>query len=284
MKSLIITHHRELGEALLEQQRKNFEQDKKFSRRNEEETFTGYVFTDVRNVDVTSYDSVVHLSTESYKPGDYDRILRATNYAEAGKLVEARAELDLCDRPYTSAWVKTDTLIEALRTRHERVKGRLPHKICKLVERRADILAKLFDNHPGGRKQLQLDKEPGTPGPASIERFHRYVAKFGLLPENDFGVRELALEYQPRGAYAHHVGWTRELREHPGRWLDVAWWVTLDVIGLFLPSPRMRESAEERLANVPSGLRDWRAFQIETAEGIEEFDAMLKAMKELGDR
>lgn len=284
MKSLIITYHRELGEALLEQQRKSFEDDKKYGRRNEDEPFTGYVFPDVRNVDLSTYDSVVRLDTENYKPGDYVRITRATNYAEAGKLAEARTELDRCDRPYTSAWLKADMLVESLRTRHERVKERLSYKLCKLVARRADILAMLFDNHPGGREQLQLDKEPGTPGPASLERFHRYVAEFGLLPENDFGVRKLSLEYQPRGAYAHHVGGMHELRKAPGRWLDVAWWVTLDVTGLFLPSPSMRESAEERLAHVPSGLCDWRTFQIETAEGIEEFDAMLKATQELGDR
>lgn len=284
MKSLVITYAAELGRALLDLQRQQFERDKQHGDYKPEETFDGIVLPNEKGVDVAAYDKVVRLKTESYKPSDLARVNTARNYAEAGRLVEARAELDLCDRPYAREWVETDMFIEALRTQHERVKGRLPTALCKMVERRADILKVLFDSHPGGREQLQLDKEPGTPGPSSLERFHRFVAQFGLLPENDFGVRSLSLEYQPRGAHAHHVGWTRELREYPGRWLDVAWWVTLDVIELFASSENARQSAKERLANVPSGLRDWRAFQIEQAEGIDGLDATLKAMKEFGDR
>lgn len=284
MKSLVITYAAELGRALLDLQRQQFERDKQHGDYKPEETFDGIVLPNEKGVDVAAYDKVVRLKTESYKPSDLARVNTARNYAEAGRLVEARAELDLCDRPYAREWVETDMFIEALRTQHERVKGRLPPALCKMVERRADILKVLFDSHPGGREQLQLDKEPGTPGPSSLERFHRFVAERGLLPENDFGVRSQSLEYQPRGAHAHHVGWTRELREYPGRWLDVAWWVTLDVIELFASSENARQSAKERLANVPSGLRDWRAFQIEQAEGIDGLDATLKAMKEFGDR
>ena len=284
MKSLVITYATELGYALLDLQRQQFERDKRRGDYKPEETFDGVVLPSEKGVDVAAYDKVVHLKTESYKPSDLARIIAARNYAEAGRLVEARAELNLCDRPYAREWVETDAFIEALRPQHERVKERLPYVLCKMVERRADILTVLFDNHPGGRQQLQLDKEPGTPGPASLERFHRFVAERGLLPENDFGVRSPSLEYQPRGAYAHHVGWMRELREYPGRWLDVAWWVTLDVIQLFESSENARKSAVERLANVPSGLRDWRAFQIEQAKGIDWVDAEFMAVKEFSDR
>lgn len=280
MKSLVITYAAELGRALLDLQRQQFERDKQYDGYKPEETFDGIVLPNEKGVDVTAYDKVVRLKTESYKPSDLARIIAARNYAEAGRLVEARAELDLCDHPYVREWVETDMFVAALQEQ----RPTLPPNLRKMVERRADILKVLFDSHPGGREQLQLDKEPGTPGPASLERFHRFVAERGLLPENDFGVRGPSLEYPPRGAYAHHVGWMRELRENPGRWLDVAWWVTLDVIELFASSENARQSAEERLANVPTGLRDWRASQIEQAEGIDGLDATLKAMKEFGDR
>jgi hypothetical protein len=280
MKSLVITYAAELGRALLDLQRQQFERDKQHGDYKPEETFDGIVLPNEKGIDVAAYDKVVRLKTESYKPSDLARVIAARNYAEAGRLVEARAELDLCDRPYAREWVETDMFVAALQGQGPT----LSHDLRKMVERRADILKVLFDSHPGGREQLQLDKEPGTPGPSSLERFHRFVAERGLLPENDFGVRGPSLEYQPRGAHAHHVGWTRELREYPGRWLDVAWWVTLDVIELFASSENARQSAKERLANVPTGLRDWRAFQIEQAEGIDGLDATLKAMKEFGDR
>lgn len=283
MKILVITCSSELGRVLLDEQSALFELHKKRGHHEPDETFVGLVVPHEKGVDVAAYDKVVRIKTESYKPTDLAHIIAARDYAEGGKLVEARAELSLCDRPYVREWVETDMLVETLRGQHERVKGRLGYALTKAVERRADILTALFDNHPGGREKLQHDKEPGTPGPASLERFHRFVAEHGLLPENDFGVRGTSLETQPRGAYAHHVGWMRELREYPGRWLDVAWWVTLDVIQLFSDSENARKSAEERIVNVPTGLRDWRAFQIETAEGVEPLDATLRAMEEFGD-
>jgi hypothetical protein len=73
-----------------------------------------------------------------------------------------------------------------------------------------------------------------------------------------------------------------EIVQRPGLWLDVAWWYTLDVIGLFSRDKYACESAEERIRTVPNGLRDWRAYQIKTAEGIDDFDATMLAMKQFG--
>ena len=149
------------------------------------------------------------------------------------------------------------------------------------VFNRSMMLSRCYDTFPGGISELQRQKAYRTPGPGALLHFHAYVTTHGELPPNSFGVRDLRLEDQPRGAYAHHVGWMRELYDTPGLWLDIAWWVTLDVIDLFSPSKLSAESASERIKMVPSGLRDWYAWNLMTTHGEDEFDAATQAYAEM---
>lgn len=276
MKSLIVSKSAALGAAYLRVEEETFKLDQYDQLEKYEGTYVPCIEGNV----VEHYTRVTFVNSETYLPADIEHIVQARNLAEAGLLEKARTELEKVSRRDTSKWIDTDQFIESERSRHQRFQGSLGAGMRTKVKKRGEIIERLCRNHPGGLLALQDEKELDTPGPGTLIRFHQLVAEYGLLPDNDFGVRKLSLTKQPRGAYAHHVGWMRELREKPARFLDVAWWVTLDVIDLFNPNEYARNSAEERLDQVPTGLRDWYAFQLEQA-GVNEYDAAVQAMKEL---
>ena len=70
MKSLVITYAAELGRALLDLQRQQFERDKQYDGYKPEETFDGIVLPNEKGVDVTAYDKVVRLKTTTDKASD----------------------------------------------------------------------------------------------------------------------------------------------------------------------------------------------------------------------
>ena len=281
MKNLIITPHDALGDALIESQAKELARDQKYGRRLEE-TYQGVRVPHHAAAPRDAYDHVYEVRCRQTTGSDYGKIREAIALAEGGHYREAREVLNGCTQRYTAAWNEADNLVTFLSPHDKR--HTLSYDDRRAVDLRHGKIEFLFTHYPGGRTALQQQKEPGRPGPATLERFYSYVGYYGQLPPNDFGVRDLSLEHQPRGAYAHHVGWMGEFKNRPGSWLDVVWWTTLDVIQLFDANERVRLSAAERLRKVPSGLRDFRAWEIlQTEDGVDEYDADMKARLDLGD-
>ncbi len=253
MKIVVVSSNEALGEAFAEQKRAAF------ARRPSTESFDAEVVTRYRKVEGAT--DVAFISVEQFGADDAAHIANAVMLAEFGDRDGAIGQLEGCRGSHvTRAWVEARQRVDFITPPTD---PPLSEEIRVAVSRRGAVLRRIFQNHKGGVAALTREKDDWTPGPGTLLAFHRHVAETGRLPINDFGVSRLALETKPYGAYARDVGWMGQLYARPALFLDYAWWVTLDVIGLFSADDVVRDGAEERISRVPSGLREWRQFQIQ---------------------
>lgn len=273
MKKYTVTTNELIGKAFVAGDEAQHEHDK--------EPVVALHRSDMRREAIEATDTVRMVGDVDVVYGDdYTKMQAAVDAAEAGEWRTAEALLNSCRQTHTRAWARAQSQVAAISDMCTGVYISLDD--VELVRSRAQLLELLFKNHPGGAGALQAQKQVGTPGPGTLLAFHRHIYMNRYMPYADFGVRGLSIENMPRGADSHHAGWLYHFDNNHALFLDCAWGVTLDVIQLCDASEQMRESARERLAEVPSSLRAWREYQIMAAEGVDEFSAMEKARAELG--